>query len=307
MRLGSLFGIRLVLNPWFFVFLIALSLAGRLRDVLVAFALVTLHEGGHAWVARRHGLVVSEIELLPFGGVARIEELIELDPDVELAVAAAGPLTNACLAALALLAGPWLEGALSASGLLTEAPLRGIVDQFVRMNLWLAGINLVPALPLDGGRLLRARLARRRGFRQATLLAVRISRWISAVGLIGGGCAWYAGYTNPSSLVLAAFLFWAAGREGDLAAWVFMRYLARKGEELAKDGCLGAELLVAADHTPVKEVLRHFAVRRYHLICVLDREGTVLGVATEREVIHGWFERGIETRMGDLVRYPWRS
>lgn len=307
MRLGRLFGIRLILNPWFFVFLIALSLAGRLRDALVAFALVTLHEGGHAWVARRRGLVVSEIELLPFGGVARIEELIEIDPDVEVAVAMAGPLTNAGLAALTLLAAPWLIGMLTVRGLLAEASLSEIADQFVRMNLWLAAINLVPAFPLDGGRLLRARLARRRGFRLATLLAVRISRWISAIGLIGGGCAWYAGYANPSLLVLAAFCFWAAGREGELAAYVFMRYLARKGEELAKDGCLGAEILVAADHTPVKEVLRHFAVRRYHLICVLDREGTVLGIATEREVIHGLFERGIETRMGDLVRYPWRG
>ncbi|HEX6971468.1 MAG TPA: site-2 protease family protein [Limnochordia bacterium] len=300
MRLCRLFGIGLRLNPWFFALLLVLSLTGRLWDSLLGFLLVVIHEGGHAWIARRGGLALAEIELFPFGGVARMAEPVELDSRLEIRVAVAGPLTNALLAAAAWWAAPWL-GQLGAA----FADPAELVHRFVEWNLWLGGVNLVPVLPLDGGRILRAVLASRCGFARATRGIVRFSRAASGAALLALVLAWMAGAPRPSGIVLAAFVYWAATKEGALAPYVFMRVLARKRGELAVARCLEGRLLVAAAGTPVKEVVWRFATRRYHLVCVLDTDGNVVGLATERQLIDGLFGRGLDTPVGELVR-PWR-
>ncbi|HEX4953554.1 MAG TPA: site-2 protease family protein [Thermoanaerobaculia bacterium] len=177
------------------------------------FACVTLHELGHSVVARGFGIPVREIVLMPIGGVALFTRMPR-KPLQELLIAVAGPAVNVVIAALlttALLA--W-QGALpfSTAGLtaaqLTNPSLLTFLHWLLIANVSLVLFNLIPAFPMDGGRMLRAVLAWLLGFRQATRIASLIGQGLAAVAGI------WALFANQILLaVLALFVFLGAGRE----------------------------------------------------------------------------------------------
>ncbi len=175
-RVGSLFGIPILVMPAVLVLTIAVLFSAASTEIpellrrlgLLAVSLIA-HELGHALVARRMGLRVLDITIWPLGGVARMEGLFDR-PQAEAPVALAGPMVNLALAGLcALLPGPT---AFAAAGI----------------NLVLGLGNLVPAFPLDGGRVLRSWFARRSPLSDATNAAVRIGSW-TGVALVLGAIA----------------------------------------------------------------------------------------------------------------------
>lgn len=212
-RLGQLFGFPVEVNLSFLLLLAYVFFAyGGLAGVLIvaiAFASVLLHELGHALVARRLGVHVSGIELSFFGGAAKMAE-IPRQADREIAIAAAGPAVSLMLGGLGL-------------GLATfvHAP---ILATFGWINFVLAAFNLIPALPMDGGRILRALLTRKYDFVRATDIAVTVSR-VAAVAFAVIGIA-YGAY----QLALLAPLLWLLGnRERMLARTAPARYATRGG------------------------------------------------------------------------------
>lgn len=154
---------------------------------------VGLHELGHALAARRYGIGTQDITLYPFGGVASIERMPE-DPDQELVIALAGPAVNFVLAAI----GGWVWLGTSST----------LVMAFVVTNLVMGVFNLIPAFPMDGGRVLRALLTKWMGFIPASRLSVRIGRVFAWAFLIGG-VYWY----NAGLLMVGAFLHVALNAE----------------------------------------------------------------------------------------------
>ncbi|MCB9683626.1 MAG: M50 family metallopeptidase [Alphaproteobacteria bacterium] len=143
-------------------------LAGAFASVGLSISVV-LHELGHALAARRFGIETAHITLYPFGGVAAIERMPE-EPDQEIVIALAGPAVNFVLAAIA--GWIWLG---------TSQPFALV---FVASNVLMGLFNLIPAFPMDGGRVLRAVLAKYMGFIPASRLAVRIGRGFAWVFLI---------------------------------------------------------------------------------------------------------------------------
>ncbi|NLV92053.1 MAG: peptidase M50 [Firmicutes bacterium] len=286
MIVGKILGIRLRLN-WFFLLLLGLTWwVGILPQILLLFAIVLLHEFAHGLAARGFGLKVEEVELLPFGGVARISDPLEHDPGVEATVAIVGPMTNFFLALCGVMIRPYLD----------SEPL---VEYFIQANLILGGFNLIPALPLDGGRILRAYLTPRLGWRQATEQAVRLAKVISVILVLLGIALLYTNQVNVSLIVIAFFVFFAADREKNLAPYTFIRYLVGKKEELTQQGVMSAEPLVAQAHVPVREVVRKFGPKRYHLVAVIDAEGRVEQVLSEWEVLDVFLERGVDIPVGE--------
>ncbi len=172
--------------------------------ILCVFACVVLHEFGHALTARRYGVRTRDITLLPIGGVARLERIPE-KPSQEIAVALAGPAVNVAISAC-------LGGVLflraGATGLGGATVLAGdFLAQLLAINLFLAIFNLIPAFPMDGGRVLRALLATRLDYPRATQIAANIGQGIAFLfGL--AGLIW-----NPMLLFIALFVFIGAGQE----------------------------------------------------------------------------------------------
>ncbi len=289
MRMGSLFGIRIRLNRLFLLLLFTLGAVGLLPQAMMIFTVVFLHELAHALVAKRSGLVVDEVELLPFGGVARIDDVLEIDPRVEMQVAAAGPLANLFLIGVGLV-------------FLTYEQLpQEWVAFFIKINMTLAAFNALPALPLDGGRIYRARLCGRLGFRRATQHAARLGGVFAVLFAVSGVVGLFLGYVNLTLIILGFFVYAAAAKEQKTAMYVLMRYLVRKQGELRRYGCLPAEHIVAVGTTAVGEVVKLFVPQRYHFIWVMNDTGEVDGLLSEYDVVHALVELGTATPVEQVL------
>jgi Zn-dependent protease len=200
-RLGTLFGFPIRVNASFLLLLsVVLLWMGGLPGVAVALMAagsVLLHELGHALMARHLGTPVDGIELHFFGGAASLRGLPERPGD-EIAIAAAGPAVSFALAGLG-------HGAGALTGVSAFA-------HFGWVNLLLGAFNLLPAFPSDGGRILRAWLARRRGLVNATDLAVKVGRFVCLALAIAGIAV------GSFQLVVVAGLLWLMGGAERLAA-----------------------------------------------------------------------------------------
>ncbi len=182
--------------------------------ILVLFACVVLHEFGHIWAARRYGIRTPDVTLLPIGGVASMERMPE-KPAQEIVVALAGPAVNAVIAIVLIAA---LGLSLDPSQLSVEGLQSSFWIQVAVANVILLVFNLIPAFPMDGGRVLRAVLALWLGFGPATKVAARIGQGLAVVFAFLG----FMG--NPLLILIAIFIFLAAAGESN---YVQVRELAR--------------------------------------------------------------------------------
>jgi Zn-dependent protease len=214
--IGRPFGIEVRVHILFlymagFLMLIGDNPLGTAAILITLFGLVLLHELGHSLVARHHGIHVIDIVLWPLGGMARMSEIPE-SPRVEGQVAIAGPLVNLALAAAGLLLlgllGGWEGGMGPSIAHILESPT-AFLTVFIAMNLMLGIFNLVPAFPMDGGRILRAFLARKRSYLKATEIAVRVGRYI-ALAMI------FSFFIRPMTCslpIIGVYIMWTGMRE----------------------------------------------------------------------------------------------
>jgi Zn-dependent protease len=216
-RLGRIAGIDVRVHATFLLLLAWVALShyftsgyevaaalGAAAFILSVFGMVVLHELGHALTARRFGIGTRDITLLPIGGVAQLERMPE-DPKQQLLVALAGPAVNVVLAIALFLAVTITGGgvALDASHLGSGSWLA----QLMWVNVSLAVFNLLPAFPMDGGRVLRAALAMRTTPLRATQIAARVGRGM-AWGLGGLGL-----FVSPMLVLVALFVWMGATAE----------------------------------------------------------------------------------------------
>ena len=172
--------------------------------ISLVFTCVLLHEFGHVTAARRYGIPTPDITLLPIGGVARLQRIPE-EPGREIFVALAGPAVNVAIALLLALALGGIPD--PATGLAVENHGVAMLARLFWVNVFLVVFNLVPAFPMDGGRVLRALLAYRMGFARATGVAARVGQAVAfMLGLLGL-------FGNPLLIFIALFVYLGAASE----------------------------------------------------------------------------------------------
>ncbi|HUF57325.1 MAG TPA: site-2 protease family protein [Thermohalobaculum sp.] len=248
--------------------------------ILLVFLCVVLHEFGHVLVARRYGIRTPDITLLPIGGVASLERMPE-KPAQELAVAVAGPLVNVVIAAaLILVLGARFE--LAEVSQLQAAQL-SLAGRLAAVNVVIVLFNLIPAFPLDGGRMLRALLAMRLERARATRLAARIGQGFAvlfaALGLFG----------NPILLLIAVFIFFAAQAESGQEQ---MR-AAASGYRV-RDAMISRFESLGPDST-AEDAGRLLLVTTQQEFPVLTGEGGFLGMVTRAGLIAAMRDSGPTT------------
>lgn len=215
-HVGRIAGIDIKIHLTFFFILIWFGLSAYLNGgsisaaltnvllILALFLCVILHEFGHALMARLFGISTKDITLLPIGGVARLESMPE-DPKEELLVAVAGPAVNAVIAA-GLFTGLLLSGFFRQTMNFT-ALMDNFWLQLLVANITLVLFNLIPAFPMDGGRVLRSVLALFIDHRKATQIAAYIGRGLAVLMGIAGF------FINPWLILTAGFVWFGAGAE----------------------------------------------------------------------------------------------
>lgn len=298
LKVGKILGIDVYIHLTFLLLLAFVGAAnwvsGRSVEAAISglvffsllFLCVLLHEYGHALAARRYGIATHDITLLPIGGVARLEKMPE-KPSQELVVALAGPAVNVVIAA-ALFIGlqvggnwqPWTT--LSA----TDGSL---LQRLLAVNVLLVVFNLLPAFPMDGGRVLRALLAMRMRYARATRVAATIGQAMAFlfgfVGLFG----------NPFLLFIALFVWIGASQEAAAAeqkGWIdnspVRAAMLTDFRTLSPDQQLGdvAKLILAGcqQNFPVLEADRY------------------AGILSQTDLIEGLRRGGAESQVGNWVK-----
>lgn len=305
-RIGSLSGIALYVHATFVLLLAWVAVAGYQSTqsalsafngvvfVLAVFATVVLHELGHALAARRYGIRTRDITLLPIGGVARLEHMPR-DPRQELVVALAGPMVNVVIAAI-LFAFLALTGGIPVfleSASLTEGFLqRSFAARLLAVNIWLVLFNMIPAFPMDGGRVLRALLAMRRGnYTAATETAARVGRFFALVfGIVG---IFVLG--NPFLVIIALFVW--LGAAGEAAAVQTSALL--DGVPIQALMVTDVETLAPTD--PLSRVVR-LILDGFQQDFPVVEGGTVVGMLTRGAFLRALAERGEQTPVGEVMQ-----
>ncbi len=289
-KIGRAFGIDVKVHWTFFLLLAFFAFAGYQRTgsltnalvtaavIIALFLCVVLHEFGHSLVAQRLGIEVHDITLLPIGGIARLKSLPERPWD-EVKIAVAGPLVNVVLA-------PVFYGigiALGADPLTIGSPLLGgfgsIGQFFVYLGLINAGLvlfNMIPAFPMDGGRVLRGLLATRLGAVRATDISSAVGQFFALgfflIGLLGG---------NFLLALVAVFIFFGANGEAQM---VRQRELMRG---LLVSDVMGTRprLETVTPYHTFGQVLDSIIHGYQEDFPVVDEDGRLVGMITRNEIM----------------------
>lgn len=241
--------------------------------VLSLFVCVTLHEFGHALAARRYGIATKDITLYPIGGVARLEKMPE-KPGQELVVAFAGPAVNF---AIALLLSPILlssDLAAEDSNNLMMVNANNFLPMLGMLNITLAVFNLIPAFPMDGGRVLRALLAMKLGRLKATQIAAGIGKML-AFGFIIMGF-----YSNPFLIFIGLFIIMGAHAEEQLVTTQSLIV-----ELIAKNAMMTTFVTLDKDETIARaiELLLAGSAKSF----LVTEQGAPYGIIDRNDIIRG--------------------
>jgi Zn-dependent protease/CBS domain-containing protein len=296
--IGTVRGTVIRLHLTFLLFLLWIAVAhysaggpqAALEGVLfisLLFMCVLLHEFGHITAARHYGVQTPDVILLPIGGVARLERIPE-EPAQELVVALAGPAVNVVIAALLYLA---LGGFVPEGGLEIDNPGVGLLERLLAANLFLVVFNLIPAFPMDGGRVLRAFLAYRFGYARGTQIAATVGQALAFAfglgGLVGG---------NPMLVFIALFVYLAATSEAHAAQ---MREVLRG---MIVDDAMVTRFEALTPASRVADAVECLLRTTQHEFPVVDGGGRLLGLLTRDEMIKALRERGPEAPVTEVMR-----
>lgn len=245
--------------------------------LLLVFLCVLLHEFGHILAARRYGIRTPEVLLSPIGGLARLERMPD-EPKQEIVVALAGPLVTLIII---VVLGAFLRAYGAGSDLLRFDPSqRELLPGIFQINVLLLGFNLIPAFPMDGGRVLRALLASRKGLVAGTRIAARIGQafafLLALVGIAGA----------PMLIIIAGFIYLAAEAE---ASAVETR---AAGRGMTAAAMMITDLKVLPVYATLEDAVRLLLAGEQREFPVVDNDRRLEGLLTRDTLIKGLAEKG---------------
>ncbi|WP_048190149.1 CBS domain-containing protein [Methanobacterium sp. SMA-27] len=273
-KIFSIFGIPVELHISFLVLMLLIYIIALfnlipsvniLTAVLITliFATVVIHELSHSYIAKRYGIKIQRIVLLPIGGISEMEE-IPKEPAKELRIALAGPVSNLIIAVITF-------AILIIFGTFLSTILSGALYYFTVVNLLLGLFNLLPAFPMDGGRILRTFLAERMDFIKATKLAATIGKQFAIIMAVIGV------FFNFLLILVAIFVY--LGAEGEYRSVVVSTLL---GDEKVKD-IMTSDVHTLNPDNSVQETLK-IMFREKHMGYPITEDGKLIGIITFHDV-----------------------
>lgn len=276
---------RIKLNVFFILFLFASYFIGWLQQSLILFASVLLHEFGHVLTARKLNLRVYEVELLPYGGVARMEELSKYGGAAEAAVSAAGPAASLALAIVCYFL----------------RDLSVLIDMSFRYNIIICVFNLLPVMPLDGGKIARNAMIFFMGYRQATRILVLAGR-AAAFALLGCNIYMLAmGSRSAALIITAVFIYIGTIKEEKFSSYYYLFTGNSTKSALISQGHIRKRFIKAREDTRISSVVNRLSPVTMCYVQVLDSKGTVKRILSEDEIMSGFLKYGYDGKIGQIL------
>jgi Zn-dependent protease/CBS domain-containing protein len=253
--------------------------------MVLLFTCVLAHEFGHIFTARAFGVATPDVTLLPIGGVARLERIPE-EPRQEFLIAIAGPAVNVVIGLALVLAGAHLDP--SALSGVDNAHI-SMLDRLAIVNLFLAAFNMIPAFPMDGGRVLRALLATRMGHTRATETAAAIGQFVAF--LLGfAGLFW-----NPLLIFIAVFVYLAASSEAHMVA------LRAMAHGVPVTNAMMTQIAKLTPQAHVDEAVQTLLRTSQSEFPVVDPDGKPVGLLGRGDLIRALKQLGPDARVADVM------
>jgi Zn-dependent protease/CBS domain-containing protein len=270
----------------------AFSLSGAIFGMVITlllFICVVIHELAHSLTSTRMGFPVRDIVLLPLGGVSQIERMPE-GPAQEFLLAIAGPISNLIIAGVLIAVGLLLGMDINLRIDFTSLGWKDSLSYLVGTNLGLAAFNLIPAFPMDGGRVLRALLASVMPYARATALAARVGQSLSwglgLIGLLTGNFLWF---------LIAIFVYFGAAQEGRTAQIRSVLQDLRVHQAFSRDA------LFLSPDDPVSRAA-DLTLESFQADFPVCDEGRLVGLLTHTDVIRTLKQRQPETRVRTVMQ-----
>ena len=291
-KLFEVFGISIKIHITFFLLLL-LVLPGGLKWlflVVAVFFFVTVHELCHSLMAKRFGIAVREITLLPIGGISSMAKMPE-KPSQEFLISIAGPLSNIAIIVIFFFPMKYLVGEQILFHPLSTLSWKSTLAYVYWINLMLAGFNLLPAFPMDGGRILRALLTTWLGYRKATKIAVTLGHLFALAFAYFGIVQRF----NVILILIAVFIYMAASNE---EAQVDLKEILKKFR--VRD-ILPREFLTLAGDTTLAKVLELIFHSHQEDFPVVDGNDMV-GFVTRQDIMVNIHNFGMEKKVSEVMR-----
>ncbi|EES73050.1 peptidase, M50 family [Paenibacillus sp. oral taxon 786 str. D14] len=277
-------GIAISFHPFFVIIMLMSVLTGHFLELLALFTIVFVHEMGHVFAARMYDIKVLSVQMLPFGGVAVMEDAGDLTAGREMVIALAGPLQNLLLIGASLL--------LHAVGI-WDGPF---LSYFIQSNLLIALFNLLPILPLDGGKISQALCSLVMPYYATLLWSYRISLLFSALLVAYSFLPLWLGLGGMqlNLLLIGLFLLYSNLTDYRNIPYRFIRFLVNRDRSFSRHLLSGtlAQPIVAEKTKPLDHILRLFKREKYHFIYVMNQQGNIVAVVPEQRVISSFLQGG---------------
>jgi stage IV sporulation protein FB len=281
-------GTRLSIGLPIIIIATLFAIFGSLTQLLAILFALAIHETAHILVSRGLSANIKSIDIQPLGARITLQNDICSSGD-ECAIAAAGPLCSffaacACMAVITVM--PQLKPGL---------------DAFIDMNMTLALVNLLPALPLDGGRILRALLSYLFTLRTATKIAAGIGIILGVCMCGAGGYLLVEGRVNPTLLGIGLLLLFSAIKDFRISSVRQFENITKKQKILRRGDIINVKNILIYKHLSAMSALSRIVPGRYNIFMVVDECMEVIGSISEQKLLDGIIKYGNTIEIGQLV------
>lgn len=278
---------RLYISPLFLILFIAAFCGKFMPYFIIAYSSALIHEICHILAAKRLGIPISHIEILPFGICGRLGTEFIKSPKYEFLIAIVGPMCSGCLAFIFFV-------------LSMHLPF-DMIKYAKDINIALCVLNLFPTLPLDGGRMLKAVLSEALGILRAYNIMIKLSRILIIFIISLSIVLLISRDFNFSLIMIGAFLLGSLSSEQKTISQISLKQILYHKNKLSELGLCRSERFVAKSKTPARHILKRMSSHKYYIIDVVDeKNGRIIKSVTETTVLDALINKSIRITFGDV-------
>lgn len=266
------------ISKYLIPYIIVILIIGFKKNTLIGLVIIGIHEIIHLITAKYLGFSGFTVDIFPIGTSLSIKDLDEASPKEDLIISLSGPLGNFFIAIICYI----LSGNLNSD----------ILKSIAIYNMVIGGVNLIPAFPLDGGRILRDILCSRLIFKRANVITVNISIIIGYLFFVIFIFSFMMGKVNLDTLLFSALILWTSYKEKRRIAYIIMGYIIRKKEKLINRGYIENKSISVYYKLTLLQLIELVDKNKYNVFTVLNEDMDVIGLVYEEEILNAIKESG---------------